>query len=105
MEFNSTIAGLAGTVDQVRFPSPDDPPCSILPVWRDGLRCTGTGSDGQQCRYIVNAPQKIQQHCRSKHGWQNEQRRGRNQREKQLHPLNRMWDLDQAYQVFFTKPS
>ena len=103
-EFNQAIAGLARTVDQVRFPSPDEPPCGILPVWRNGLRCTGTGPDGLQCRYIVNAVQKIQQHCSSAHGWQNKQRRGGKQQEKQLHPANRMWDLDQAYQVFFTKP-
>jgi hypothetical protein len=102
--YNCGLTGLAYTLDQVKFPNPDDPPCSMLPVWRNGLRCTETAANGEQCRYIVSSSQMIQRHCRLVHGWQNKQGRGGNQQKKQVHPANKMWDVNQTYQVFFNKP-
>ena len=95
--FADGLENVARDLANVRFPQPEEPPCSEIPVQQDGLRCTGIGENGQQCRYVVVSKRMIQRHCREAHGWQNEQKRGGNTRTKSTHAPNRMWREEQAY--------
>jgi hypothetical protein len=69
-----------------------------------GVR-VGIQTGGSVGRYVVSTVRKIKSHCQEVHGWQNEQKRGRNVKQKRVQTANRMWDEGQAYQQFFTKPS
>jgi hypothetical protein len=99
------LEDVARDILDVRFPGPNDPPCGEIITQYGGLRCTGRDTDGRQCRHVVSTTQKIQEHCRKVHNWQNEQRRGGNVRRKRVQTANRMWDEGQAYQQFFNEPS
>ena len=99
------LENVARDVANVQFPRPEEPPCSEIPIQRDGLRCTNKSEDGQQCKHVVETVRKIQAHCKEAHGWQNEQKRGGNVKEKSKHAPNRMWQEGQAYQQFFNKPA
>jgi hypothetical protein len=94
---------IAHTADNVVFPSPYNPPCSLLPVHTNGLRCTASVR-GEQCLQVCITVRKIQEHCKTQHGWENCQKRGGNMRVKSVHSTNRMWDEGQAYQQFFSAP-
>ena len=56
---------------EFQFPEPTAEPLPFLePPRLDGLRCF-------LCPYIARHIQKIQEHCRAKHGWKNPRKRGR----------------------------
>jgi hypothetical protein len=98
------LEDVAHDIGQVRFPAPEEPPYSGIPVQYNGFRCLGKGNDSQQCRHVVAVIQKMQEHCREVHGWKNEQRRGGNAKGKKTQTANRMWDNGQVYQRFFNEP-
>jgi hypothetical protein len=84
------LEDVAYDVSDVRFPGPDDPPYSEIPVRHSGLRCGGEGTDGRRYGYVVGSTQMIQAHCKAAHGWQNEQRRRGNVKRKKAQTGNRM---------------
>ena len=53
------LEDIAHDVSDVRFPGPDDPPYSKIPVRHGGLRCGGKGTDGRRCGYVVGSTQMI----------------------------------------------
>jgi K+-sensing histidine kinase KdpD len=67
----------ATTEDQVVFPNFESQPILHLPVYQDGLMCTGTTPSNQACGYIRRTVQDIQKHCREEHRWVNKKKRGR----------------------------
>jgi hypothetical protein len=85
------LENVARDVSDVRFPQPEDPPCSAIPIKQDGLRCTWVEENRRQCEYVVGSQQMVQAHCRTAHGWTNEQKRGGNAKQKSKHTPNRMW--------------
>jgi hypothetical protein len=56
-------------LNRLSFPPPNHPPIPVLQEPRgDGLKCQLQGGQGRPCHYIACQLQKIQQHCREKHG-------------------------------------
>ena len=43
----------------------------------------------------------MREHCKQKHGWVNQQKRGGDTQAKQLHSTNKIWVQDRACQRFF----
>jgi len=72
------------------YPRPDQPPINTLPIFFDGLKCTGKHEDGNACRYMCRTITGIQKHCKDEHGWINIQKRGGDARDKQVHSENRL---------------
>jgi hypothetical protein len=82
---------LARVPEDVIYPEPSEPPVANLPVYFDGLKCTGITSQGNTCSYICRTLHPMQEHCKQKHNWTNQQRRGGDARSKQLHTSNKIW--------------
>jgi RecQ family ATP-dependent DNA helicase len=60
------------------FPLASNPPIPILQEPRkDGLQCQLQDQYGNPCVYIACQIQKIQEHCRHVHQWENPQKKGR----------------------------
>ncbi|KAH6959552.1 hypothetical protein BKA56DRAFT_701691 [Ilyonectria sp. MPI-CAGE-AT-0026] len=58
-------------LQQWSVPPPTTAPIPFIPPPRhDGFGC-------EQCPYVARQIQRIQQHCRDKHGWANARKRGR----------------------------
>lgn len=96
---------LARTHAEVVYPAPTDPPIASLPIYFDGLRCHGRGSQGVVCSYVCRTPRGIREHCHQKHGWVNQQKRGGDVRSKQIHAGNKIWTENHACQRFFKAAS
>ena len=62
-----------------------------LKLYSNACRYLGTRKDGHLCSYTVLTIKKIQEHCRDKYIWVNEQTRGGNARKKQKQTLNHIW--------------
>ena len=92
---------LARVPSDVMYPSPSDPPIANLPVYFDGLKCSGVDPCGVPCLYICRTPRGIREHCEQKHGWVNSQKRGGDARSKQTHAKNKIWTENHACQRFF----
>jgi len=84
------LENVAWDISNIQFPRPEEPPCKEIAVQRDGLRCTWTSRNGRQCEHVVGTVRKIQTYCKEAHGWQNEQKRGGNVKQKSKHAPNRM---------------
>jgi len=95
------LAELAQVESDVIYPATTDPPVTQLPVYFDGLRCSGRDERGEPCPYICRTPRGIQDHCERHHGWINEQKRGGNARLKQVHSRNKLWTCHHTCQRFF----
>jgi hypothetical protein len=74
----------------VIYPNPSDPPLDVLPVYFDGLKCTGNDDQGRPCLYICRTPCGIQKHYKEEHKWENKQKHGGDIQAKQTHPPNKM---------------
>jgi len=60
------------------FPPASNPPIPTLqPPRKDGFKCQLQDEYGTQCQYIACQIQKIQEHCRQVHQWENPQKKGR----------------------------
>jgi len=97
--------GLAKTHAEVIYPASTDPPITSLPTYFDGLKCHGRESQGTACSYVCRTPRGMREHCYTKHGWVNEQKRGGDIRSKQVHASNRIWTEHHACQRFFKAAS
>ncbi|KAB5513537.1 hypothetical protein GE09DRAFT_933458, partial [Coniochaeta sp. 2T2.1] len=71
-----SLSDLAQVESDVIYPAPADPPVTQLPVYHDGLMCTGRDEHGKECSYICRTPRGIRKHCSKEHGWVNDQKRG-----------------------------
>jgi len=96
-----SLPQLALVESDVIYPRPDQPPINTLPIFFDGLKCTGKHEDGNACRYMCRTITGIQKHCKDEHGWINIQKRGGDARDKQVHSENRLWECNRACQRFF----
>jgi superfamily II DNA helicase RecQ len=96
-----SLPQLALVESDVIYPRSDDPPINTLPVFFDGLKCTGKLQDGSACQYICRTITGIQKHCKDGHDWVNVQKRGGDARGKRFHSENRLWECNRACQRFF----
>jgi hypothetical protein len=92
---------LARVREDVIYPEPTEPPVANLPVYFDGLKCTGITSQGNACSYMCRTLHPMQEHCKQKHNWTNQQRRGGDTRSEQLHTSNKIWTENHSCQRFF----
>lgn len=95
------LPNLAWIESQVRYPRSFDKPIPHLPVYFDGLRCSKKEGGRGRCRYVCRTARGIRGHCEDKHQWVNQQKRGGNSRQKQMHPANKVWKCNRACQRFF----
>jgi hypothetical protein len=58
-----------------QFPPPSTKAIPALKLYKDGMKC-------KSCSHISRQRQKIQEHCRTKHDWCNDRKRGREDPEK-----------------------
>lgn len=86
---------LARVPSDVIYPSPSDPPIVNLPVYFDGLKCSGVNPCGVPCLYICRTPRGIREHCEHNHGWVNSQKCGGDARSKHTHAKNKIWTENQ----------
>ncbi|KAM0713375.1 hypothetical protein Q7P37_010337 [Cladosporium fusiforme] len=96
-----SCSALAHYHKDVVYPTPNDPPVSILPLYFDGLRCDWVDDRNLACAYVCRNLRLMRRHYKEKHGWVNQQKRGGDVRTKQLHTKNKMWTQDRACQRFF----
>ena len=61
------LCDVALVESDVIYPNPSDPPLDALPVYFDGLKCTGNDNQGRLCLYICRTPCGIQKHCKEEH--------------------------------------
>ncbi|KAK4118462.1 hypothetical protein N657DRAFT_583588, partial [Parathielavia appendiculata] len=66
----------------------------IAPPQADGLRC-------DTCSYIARTPQRIQAHCRERHGWRNDWQRGGNVAKRAKQERRLPWTAGIRCQRFF----
>lgn len=92
---------LANVHKAVVYPTSTDPPVPFLPVYFDGLKCDARNHDNTACLYVCRNLPLMQKHCKDKHGWVNEQKRGGDARTKSLHSTNKIWTANCACQRFF----
>ena len=92
---------IATVHENVIYPVPTDPPVQSLPVYFDGLRCKWMSDGHAVCVYVCRTLRLMREHCKQKHGWANQQKRGGDARAKQLHTANKVWIPDRACQRFF----
>ena len=92
---------LANVHESVVYPTPTDPPVPSLPVYFDGLRCDALNHENIACAYVCRDLRLMRKHCKDKHGWENEQKRGGDTRTKSLHSRNKIWTANRACQRFF----
>jgi hypothetical protein len=59
------------------------------------------GEFGEVCGYACTAIQKMQEHCKAKHSWENTQRRGGSSHVRVKHTANRLWKEGGRSQRFF----
>jgi hypothetical protein len=97
------IEAVAWDKEQVIYPEPNSPPVEGFPIYRNGYRCVSTQHTGNECGYICRSIPGIQDHCKTKHGWKNEQKPGGNVYKKTTQSPNRLWDEGQACQTFFAQ--
>ncbi|KAK4441880.1 hypothetical protein QBC34DRAFT_457824 [Podospora aff. communis PSN243] len=91
------IPGIICNQEQLRaFPYPaasTEPIPFIAPPQTDGLRCDA-------CNYVVRSRQRIQAHCREKHRWENDWRRGGNVAKRAKQERTVPWTSGIRYQRF-----
>jgi superfamily II DNA helicase RecQ len=92
---------LARIHQDVIYPAATDPPLASLPTYFDGLKCHGTETPGLACSYICRTVYGMRKHCRQKHSWINEQKRGGDSRKKQMYSQNKIWTENHTCQRFF----
>jgi hypothetical protein len=92
---------LAQLEREVVYPRVGDPPIANLPVFFDGLSCTGKNATGEPCVYVCRTLQGIQEHCKVEHGWINQQKRGGDARTKRVHTSNKLWECHRTCQRLF----
>ncbi|KAK4444177.1 hypothetical protein QBC34DRAFT_487938 [Podospora aff. communis PSN243] len=92
------IPGIICNQEQLRaFPYPaasTEPIPFIAPPQTDGLRC-------DTCSYVVRSRQRIQAHCREKHRWENDWRRGGNVAKRAKQERTVPWTSGIRCQRFF----
>lgn len=98
-----SFRNIALVESDVIYPKSSEPPLDALPIYFDGLKCTGSDAQGQPCLYICRTPCGIQQHCKEEHDWENKQKRGGDVRAKQTHSANKLWECNKACQRFFKR--
>ena len=92
---------LANVHEAVVYPILTDPPVPCLPVYFDGLKCNAVNHGNIACAYICRDLRQMRKHCKDKHGWINEQKRGGDTCSKSLHARNKIWTTHCACQRFF----
>jgi hypothetical protein len=70
-------------------------------VYFDGLKCIWANHTGAVCSYTCRTLRLMREHCKQRHGWINQQKRGGDTRTKQAHSTNRIWVPNRACQRFF----
>ena len=89
-------------LNSISFPPASDPPIPYLQEPRaDGMKCK-LFTEGKPCRYIACQIQKIQEHYRDKHGWENPQKRGRPEAGREV---DTPWECGVQCQHFFIRGS
>ena len=96
-----SLSNLAHVEADVIYPQPGSAPVPGLPAYYDGLCCRAKDAGGVECRYLCRTARGMREHCKKRHGWVNEQKRGGNARIKQSHSSNRLWSCNHACQRFF----
>jgi hypothetical protein len=76
------LEDIAYDVSGVIFPGPEDLLYDIIVVQYDGLQCLATEEDGRRYRRVMRTTRMIKAHCEAAYGWQNEQRRRSNVKQK-----------------------
>ena len=62
-----SLPDLAYEESQVVYPRPRAALIEGLPIYYDGLRCTGRVTRGKRCRYVCRTVYGIREHCKKKH--------------------------------------
>lgn len=63
-----SFSALAHYHKDVVYPTPNDPPVPILPVYFDGLRCDWVDNRNLACAYVCHNLPLMPKHCKEKHG-------------------------------------
>ncbi|KXH39658.1 hypothetical protein CSAL01_12557 [Colletotrichum salicis] len=80
---------------QLRYPDPTSSPIlHLAKPQADGIRC-------HQCRYVCRQVRRIQEHCRTEHGWSNSRARGGNVKQKASRQDKVPWTTGVLCQRFF----
>lgn len=95
-----TLPNLAHRPQDVVYPQPEDAPIDSLAVIWDCLRCTWRDHAGRRCTFGCRAGKHMQKHCKDRHGWVNQQKRGGDVGAKRRGP-HAMWEGGRACQRFF----
>lgn len=85
----------------VVYPEPHIAAIDGLPIHDNALACRGVGDDGIPCVFSCTDMSYMHRHCKKRHRWGNQQRRGGDARRKQHHTPNRMWEEAVSCQRFF----
>ena len=96
-----SLPDLAYEGSQVVYPRPGAAPIEGLPIYYDGLRCTGRDTKGKRCRYVCRTVYGIHEHPKKKHDWVNEQKHGGDFRTRQTHSRNNLWKCNRTCRRFF----
>lgn len=86
------VDSIARDKQQVIYLKPNSPPVDGFPLYHNGLRCISSSDIGNECGYICRTIAGIQDHCKTMHGWKNEQKRGGNVYRKTTQTPNRLWE-------------
>ena len=100
-----TLSDLARHETEVIYPTSRDAPIAELPVFFDAITCTAQYEDNSQCHYVCRTARGIREHCKDKHRWTNNQKRGGDVRQKRPHAPNKLWRCNRACQMFFKSGS
>lgn len=99
-----SLPDVAHEVQDVIYPSSQTKAVDGLPVHKNAFQCLGSMNGGRPCPEIRTTICSIQEHCKSAHGWENEQKRGGNAKQKQTQSANRLWRSGVYCQRFFLFP-
>ena len=102
-EVCDTLPDVARVRDEVVYPKPGGEPVKGFPIYENALVCMSEedGEFGERCGYACTAIQKMQEHCKAKHGWENTQKRGGNSHVRVKHTANRLWKEGERCQRIF----
>ena len=70
VEVAHQIEGIARTKEDIQLPSRAGDPLPHLTIYNDGLAC-------KACPAVFRSQYRIKAHCRERHGWENNRKRGR----------------------------
>ena len=98
------IEGLAYAQKDVIYPERLGQAVPGLQIRQGGVECKWMEAIGQSeriCGWVVASKSAMYRHCKEKHGWKNERRRGGSKKQRAEENPSRVWDEDVWYQGFF----